>query len=110
VVNKKKPDVMTLEDFQKAKLRLVAKRSQERRQNLEGGANLLLDQRIVTRRQEDTGKKRQELELLRQENERLQERQFKLIVSKPELMLYYTALILSVNVIFGWMTYLALFL
>lgn len=110
VVKKKKQNVTTIEESSKARLRLVTKRNKDRREADEGNKEHLLDQRTITRRQEDSDKSRQELNILRQENERLQERQYKLIISKPELVLYYSALILSVNVIFGWMAYLALFL
>lgn len=108
MVNKKQKNKLQSKPLSKsAKLRLVVERGEDRRQE---DNEPLMDQRISVRRQEDVDKNKQELELLRQENERLLERQRKLIVSKPELILFYAALLLGVNVIFGWMAYLALFI
>ncbi|MAF31060.1 MAG: hypothetical protein CMF60_02520 [Magnetococcales bacterium] len=92
-------------DQQSNKVRLVKERGDDRRQQQQP-IDVNDDQRVALRRQHDIQKQSNELELLRQENERLQERQRKLMVSKPELLLYYGALFLSVNIIFGWMAFL----
>lgn len=110
MVNKKQKNVTNLNSYKEAKVRLVVDRGEDRRQNTDESENRIFDQRISTRRKDDLEKQREEYELLKQENERLQERQRRLIISKPELVLYYAALILSVNVIFGWMAYLAVFM
>ncbi|MFT7433296.1 MAG: hypothetical protein ACI9TY_000926 [Alphaproteobacteria bacterium] len=89
-------------------LRMIKERAEECRDEQAPyyGAN----QRESIRRQSDLERQAQELGQLKQENDRLQGRNKDLLVSRPEMVLYYAALFLSINVIFGWMTYLALYI
>lgn len=103
---KEKENIIKLADKQQA-LRIVQERSGDRRQQQSGFSGE--DQRRSDRRQADLEARERDLEMLRRENERLQMRNSDLVVSRPELVLYYVSLLLSVNVIFGWMAYLALF-
>tara|TARA_R110000868_G_scaffold411733_1_gene708209 strand:- start:44515 stop:44841 length:327 start_codon:yes stop_codon:yes gene_type:complete len=87
-------------------LRVIKARSDERRQNQKDFQGS--DKREDVRRMADLERKDQELEMLKLENSRLQGRNKALLVSRPDMVLYYAALLLSVNVIFGWMAYFAI--
>lgn len=107
MTNLKKQEKLALK-MDRAPLRAVSDRSDERRelQKPFNGVN----KREELRRQADIHRKEQELNLLKQENDRLNGRNMDLLISRPEMVLYYASLFLSVNVIFGWMAYLALFI
>lgn len=107
MVNKKEDDKVVRLYESRESFRIVRERAEERRQSKDDFNGS--EKRKEQRRRADHASREQNLEMLRRENERLQMRNRDLSVSRPELVLYYVSLLLSVNVIFGWMAYLALF-